>query len=276
MADANHRFNELLYRLQDSDALTVRHRQDLLDFLAERRRLQEANARYEAHIAQMDSVFQELTKRNQDLSDTLSIYEDKIRSLETQLNEEQRKVSRYEFDLSRRRKGTDTGEEYGSQGYTTIQQKLFSTLKENENQKKEIIRLKEVEKDFKQAKRALEERDIKIRNLQIQLDDTFLEMNSDKRILDEYKERIETHRDELDALNDAHEANAKTIISELEYFKKRAVDILQDNLQLISQNDDLKDQLQKLEFDSATYMNKQEGLSEAVSQILGLRTIFDS
>lgn len=265
----------------EMESLNVKHRQDILSYIADNKKLSDTNRRLEAHIQDVDRALAQMLERNKELVRSLQESELRNNDLVNQLDLEKKNVYRLEHDLAKLRDDERRDQLFLQESrldtvesnYANAQQKLLIANNTITELKSRISKLEhEAERAAKLQIELAKQKQIN-QNLENQNDQLQMEIDSNRGSSEEYRKQIDDLRDRIQKLDDNYEDRINAMKVEVEYYRKRTEKEFKINTDLEEQMTNKDKEIDDLKEEIAKYLDKTYGLPQAVNEIRQLKAM---
>ena len=279
--DKDEKIAELQLEKQRYEALAVKNRQDYIQFLADKKKLIDGTKRYESHIADLDKALIEITNRNKELAKALEQTQQQNEYLQLEVQSQKKYAAQLENEISRAksdiksRRGRDSEMrlDAAEMNFADAKQKLILANNMINEMKTRIEALEKEEKRAAKLQIALDQRNAQILELQENLDQCEMELESYRGSAEEYKIQIEEARDRLQLTIENAENHINAMKAEVEYYRKRTDKEFKKNVDLEEQVRKSNEELQSLKNQLDEFLSERYGLTEAVNEMRQLKTM---
>ena len=279
--DKDSKIAELQLEVQRYEAMTVKNRQDYIQYLADKKKLVDGNKRYESHIADLDHALIEMTNRNKELAKALQETQQENEYLQLEIQNQKKysaqlenEVSRAKSDYrSRRGRDSEMRLDAAETNFADAKQKLILANNMINEMKIRIEALEREEKRAAKLQIALDQRNSQIRDLQENLDQCEMELQSYRGSAEEYRIQIEEARDRLQLTIENAENHINAMKAEVEYYRKRTEKEFKKNADLEEQVRKSEEELKATKHQLDEFMSERYGLTEAVNEMRQLKTM---
>ncbi|OHT09693.1 hypothetical protein TRFO_21312 [Tritrichomonas foetus] len=261
------------------ESLSVKHRQDILSYIADNKKLADTNKRLETHIRDVDSALATMLERNKELARSLQESELRNESLLTELDEEKKNVYRLEYELSKlrddERRGKRNLDASRLDSDETNAQQLNLLIANNtiKELKARIVKL-EIEEQ-RAAKLQIELAKQKKVNemLENQNDQLEMELESHRGSVEEYRKQIDDLRERNQLLEEEYEDRVNTMKIEVDFYRKRTEKEFKINSDLDEKLSEKDKEIDDLKEEIAQYLSGTYGLTQAVNEMRQLKAM---
>ena len=261
------------------ESLHVKHRQDLLSYISENKKLLDTNQKLEAHIQEVDSALVQMLSRNKELARTLQESELRNENLLVELDNEKKNVYRLEYELSKLRDDERRDQRYAmnaNMNSAEANAQQFNLLMANNTIKDLRARIAKLElEEQRAAKLQIELTKQKQINelLHNQNDELEMELESHRSSVDEYRKQIDDLRDKNQFLEENFEDKINEMKVEVEYYRKSIEKEYQVNTELEEKLSNKDKEIDDLKEEMAQYLSETYGLTQAVNEIRQLKAM---
>ena len=279
--DKDLRIAQLEQDLQRYEALNVKNRQDYIQYIADKKKLVDGTKRYESHIADLDNALIEVTNRNKELAKALQETQQQNEYLQMEVQgvkkyaaQLENEISRAKTDMkSRRGKDSETRLDAAEMNFAEAKQKLILANNMISEMKTRIEALEKEEKRAAKLQIALDQRNSQIMDLQENLDQCEMELESYRASAEEYRIQIEEACDRLQLTVENAENHINAMKAEVEYYRKRTDKEFKKNADLEEELRKAKEELKTTKDQFDEFLSERYGLTEAVNEMRQLKTM---
>lgn len=272
---------ELKGKIKSHDAITVKHREDVVQFIAEKKKLSDSNRRLEAHVKELDQAIEDLLKNNQDLTRTISRYDEKIKALNEELEREQIIRLRYEIEINKLRMNgksqhgqqTNTAELSNVSSFSELQKELILAKNKIRELETRNERLRGYEEKAAKLEVQLSSMKKEMKMLRTELEEKEMELESNKNSVEECAYQLEDYREKLRLTTEYAEKHIKELQNQILLSTDQISELTEKNSRLELELDeerrkgkDVQNQLEVIE-------HGKYGLGEAAAQVRQLKTL---
>lgn len=265
----------------EMESLNVKHRQDVLSYIAENKKLYDDKQRLEAHVQDLDSALSQMFERNKELSDSLLKSDEQNKKLNEQLKQEKRNIAKLEHDIAKLKDDEQRDQRFLQESrldavetdYANAQQKLLIATNMIEELKAQNEKLKQEEQ--RAAKLQIELAKIKQinNNLEEQNYQLETEVNSNKNSVEEYRSKIEDLNDHINHITKTSKDKFKAMSDEFNKYREQIEIEFQNNKELEEQLLNKDKEIEDLKEEIAKYLEQTYGLPQAVNEIRQLKAM---
>ncbi|KAH0787492.1 hypothetical protein GPJ56_008687 [Histomonas meleagridis] len=279
--DKNNIIKQQTQEIERLESLNVKHRQDVLDFISEKKKLTDMNRRLESHISDVDSALVQMMERNKELAKSLQESENRNLILENELKAQYKNTHQLEREISKlkysERRNTnafsisrlDTIES----NYADAKQKLILASNTINELKLRISNLEKEEKRAAQLQIELDKKKLIIQTLQERYDQSEMELESYRSSAEEFRLQIDEYRDKIQKMMDDFEEKTNAMKIEVEYYRKRTEKTFKENTKLEEKIFESNKEMQTLKDQLDQYLSGNYGLEQAVNEMRQLKTM---
>ena len=279
--DKDAKIAELQLEVQRYEAMNVKNRQDYIQYIADKKKLIDGNKRYESHITDLDHALIEMTNRNKELAKALQETQQENEMLQMEIQSQKRYSAQLENEISRAksdyrsRRGRDSEMrlDAAETNFADAKQKLILANNMINEMKTRIEALEKEEKRAAKLQIALDQRNSQILDLQENLDQCEMELQSYRGSAEEYRIQIEEARDRLQLTIENAENHINAMKAEVEYYRKRTEKEFKKNTELEEQIEKANEELKATKYQLDDFLSERYGLTEAVNEMRQLKTM---
>lgn len=265
----------------EMESLNVKHRQDILSYIAENKKLSDANQRLEAHIQDVDIALAQMLERNKELARSLQESELRNERLVNELDQEKKNVYRLEYDIAKLRDDERRDQRFLQESrldavetnFANAQQKLLIATNTIEELKSRIAKLEKEEQRAAKLQIELAKQKQINENLEDQNYQLETELESNRGSDEEYRKKIEDLTDRIQQLDESYEERIDAMKVEVEYYRKRTEKEFKVNAELEEQMLNKDKEIEDLKEEIAKYLDQTYGLPQAVNEIRQLKAM---
>lgn len=277
----NQELHQLKLGYNQMESLSVKHRQDVLSYLADNKQLNDSNKRLQSHIQDVDGALVQMLERNKELDASLRQYTFENQQLLYQIEQQKREIRKLKLQIDKRSDDARRDQRIydvsrhgaAQQDYANAQQKLIiaentiaelrARIAKLENEEQKAAKLQIELAKQKQVNEILEEQNEQLEN----------EIQSHRSSVEECRKQIELLKDHNEDLKNDFEEKKEALSSAVEYYRKRTENEFKLNTELeesiIMKDQEIKDlKTQIADRDSQVY-----GLPEAVIEVRQLKAM---
>ena len=266
-------------KLKESESMSLKHRQDFLQFIAERKQLTDNNNQMAAHIKDLDKAIKDLMEQNQSLSKSFAKSEERNRQLHFELEQEQHRSYMLEQELSNTRnpdRGYDVHqvkETASSQSIAETQKQLIiakNTIKELELKNE---KLRGYEEKAAKMEIAVQQYKSKVQKLKKTLEDKEMELEPLRGRTEKYSIQIEEMRENERIITETAEEQLNFMNEEIVQYVKKIDEVTDLCMQQQTEIEQKQAEISELKEELRNYETGKYGLVEAVAQARQLKTL---
>ncbi|OHT06602.1 hypothetical protein TRFO_25353 [Tritrichomonas foetus] len=269
---------DLRKQIDSFQALSLKYRQETMDFMADNKKLESDYRRLEAHITDLDAALSLVSQRNEDLTKALTESHDQLIHVQSDLNDEIEKNATLEhainFMKNRKDKNVedmnDSFPDFGKQKEESgmnIQQELIAAKHEIAAMKAQIDHYKEVEANNVRLEVALKKRTKQLESVNQLFDDKQMEAESYRAATEELQLKIIDYQDQLKHISNNYEVRMEYLKEQSEIHQKRADELFNLISSLEETNSELDGKLFEVRKRLEMYETGIYGLPEAISEM---------
>lgn len=270
---------DLKARIRANESLGLKHRQDFITYLAEKKKLSDQNLQLQAHIKDLDTAIQDLMQQNQQISKSLSNAQEQNRQLQIEIDQEQRMVMILEQKVSKARNLDKTlsqtqQRDLGSmQSLADVQKQLIISRNQVKELQIKCEKLQQFEEKAAKLEITVQQYRKHVQKLKKEIEDKEME-------LEPYRDRSERFVFQIDELREKNritteyaEKQIQMLNDEIIQQSKRIDEITNDNVNKEIEVENIKKENEELRNQITNYENGTIGLAEAAAQARQLKTL---